>query len=90
MLRCSRRKAARRDWRLLRQGRWPIFSIREGNQTRFAMLQQVSRIIRAFHIPSVEDQERDYLNHAASRYDLEMRQREVDGGLFRRSARYYY
>jgi hypothetical protein len=53
------------------------------------MLKQVSRIIRAFHIPSIEEQERDYLNHAASRYDLEMRQREVDGGLFRRPARYY-
>ena len=53
------------------------------------MLKHVSRIIRAFQIPSIEDQERDYLNHSASRYDLEMRQREVDGGLFRRGARYY-
>jgi hypothetical protein len=53
------------------------------------MLKQVSRIIRAFHIPSIEELERDYLNHSASRYDLEMRQREVDGGLFRRPARYY-
>jgi len=34
--------------------------------------------------PSVEEQELAYLNEAVSRYDLEMRQREVDNGLFRR------
>ena len=54
------------------------------------MLNTVSRFIRAVHIPSVEEIERDYLNAAASRYDLEMREREVDSGRFRRRFVSYY
>lgn len=54
------------------------------------MLTTVSRFIRALHIPSVEEIERDYLNAASSRYDLEMREREVDSGRFRRRFVSYY
>jgi Protein of unknown function (DUF3563) len=41
----------------------------------------------SFHsFPSRREVERDYLNGAVSRYDLERRQREVEAGLFRRSS----
>ncbi len=50
-------------------------------------------LARKLHLPaifpSVEQQELAYLNGAVSRYDLEMRQREVDRGLFRRSGVIY-
>ena len=36
--------------------------------------------------PRIADLERAYLNASVSRIDLERRQREVDGGLFRRSS----
>jgi hypothetical protein len=36
--------------------------------------------------PLVAEIERDYLNASVSRIDLERRQREVEGGLFRRSS----
>ena len=47
------------------------------------MLNFIKSALRNF--PSVREVERDYLNAAASRYDLERRQREVENGLFRRS-----
>lgn len=49
------------------------------------MLTVVSKLIRALHIPTVADLERDYLNAAANAYDLETRQREIDNGRFRRA-----
>ena len=39
--------------------------------------------------PSVEQQELAYLNAAETVVDLEMRQREVDRGMFRRNAGFY-
>ena len=42
-----------------------------------------SRMKGLFHIPSTAEREVAYLNASASRYDLEMRQREVDQGKFR-------
>ncbi len=47
------------------------------------MLNFIKSALRS--IPTIRDVERDYLNGAVSRYDLERRQREVDSGLFRRS-----
>lgn len=47
------------------------------------MFEQVKQFFRAFHIPSREEMERDYLNGAVNRVDLEFRQRQVDSGLFR-------
>jgi hypothetical protein len=47
------------------------------------MFAQVKEFFRAFHIPTCEELERDYLNGAISRADLEFRQRQVDSGLFR-------
>jgi hypothetical protein len=37
-------------------------------------------------LPLIAEVERDYLNASVSRIDLERRQREVEGGLFRRSS----
>ncbi|WP_434613118.1 hypothetical protein [Tabrizicola sp. M-4] len=50
------------------------------------MFEQVKKFVRAFHIPSAEELEREYLNGAANRVDLEFRQRQVDRGMFRRQA----
>ena len=47
----------------------------------FTMITQALRWLRE---PAVADVERAYLNEAASRFDLERRMREVDGGKFRR------
>ncbi len=38
---------------------------------------------RAFHVPSVDEAERDYLNGAYDRVNLEYRQRQIEHGLFR-------
>lgn len=38
--------------------------------------------------PSTADRERAYLEASADRYDLEMRQREIDRGRFRRRNTY--
>ena len=54
------------------------------------MLKTMSRFIRALHIPTTEEIERAYLNGASNRYDLEMREREVDSGRFRRRLACYY
>ncbi len=43
----------------------------------------VQRLIGALRFPSVEAQERDYLNDATDRVDLERRERQIDRGLFR-------
>ncbi|PLL11640.1 DUF3563 domain-containing protein [Tabrizicola sp. TH137] len=47
------------------------------------MFEQVKKFVRAFHLPSVEELEREYLNGAANRVDLEFRQRQIDRGMFR-------
>jgi hypothetical protein len=57
--------------------------IEEGDRKMF---EQVKKFVRAFHIPSVEELEREYLNGAANRVDLGFRQRQVDRGMFRRQA----
>jgi len=62
----------------------PIFLSSEEGDTE--MFEQVKKFVRAFHIPSVEELEREYLNGAANRVDLEFRQRQVDRGMFRRAA----
>lgn len=48
------------------------------------MFEQVKIALRALRLPTVAERERAYLNQAVSRYDLEMRERAVDAGLFRR------
>ncbi|MGQ0564841.1 MAG: hypothetical protein ACT4OK_07190 [Gemmobacter sp.] len=49
------------------------------------MFARIASALRGFRLPRIADVERDYLNAAESRTDLERRMREVDGGLFRRS-----
>lgn len=48
------------------------------------MFNQLKKIKRALHIPSVEEREMAYLNGSVDRIDLEYRQRQIDRGLFRR------
>jgi hypothetical protein len=47
------------------------------------MFERVKSFIRTFHIPTAEELEREYLNGAANRIDLEFRQRQIDRGMFR-------
>ena len=59
----------------------PIFlSSAERKKTMF---ERVKSFIRAFHIPTAAELEREYLNGAANRVDLEFRQRQIDRGMFR-------
>jgi len=51
----------------------------------FAMKQLFEKLIAAFRLPSVDEVERDYLNAAHDRVNLEYRQRQIDFGLFRRA-----
>ena len=69
---------------MVMSGALTYMGVREGNQTRFAMLKTMTRFLRALQAPSVEEIERAYLNGAATRYDLELREREVESGRFRR------
>ncbi len=48
------------------------------------MFERVKNFFQVFHIPSSAELERDYLNGAANRVDLEFRQRQVERGMFRR------
>ncbi|AWB47871.1 DUF3563 domain-containing protein [Gemmobacter aquarius] len=48
------------------------------------MFEQVKTVFRSFRFPTVAERELAYLNEAVSRYDLEMRERAIDAGLFRR------
>ncbi len=48
------------------------------------MFEQVKTVIRAFRFPTTAERELAYLNEAVSRYDLEMRERAIDAGMFRR------
>jgi hypothetical protein len=50
------------------------------------MLSFLKSLIARDAFPQVLEQERAYLNAAVSRIDLERREREVERGLFRRSA----
>jgi hypothetical protein len=43
-----------------------------------------NRVKKLINDLSEEGRERAYLNASANHYDLEMRQREIDRGLFRR------
>ncbi len=51
------------------------------------MLKLLEPLFRAFRLPSVDEVERDYLNHAYDQTNLEYRQRQIDFGLFRRAHR---
>jgi hypothetical protein len=53
-------------------------------QKETAMFTLITRALRRLHTSDVADIERSYLNDAVSRFDLERRMREVDGGKFRR------
>jgi hypothetical protein len=46
------------------------------------MFARIKSVLRSFALPSVRELERDYLNGAANRVDLEFRQRQVERGLF--------
>ncbi len=48
------------------------------------MFEHVKKLISSFHIPTAAELEREYLNGAANRVDLEFRQRQIDRGMFRR------
>jgi hypothetical protein len=48
------------------------------------MLSLIKSLILHRNTRSVAERERDYLDAAVSRFDLERREREIDGGLFRR------
>jgi hypothetical protein len=62
--------------------RHPIFlSSAEGKKIMF---ERVKNFISAFHLPTAAELEREYLNGAANRVDLEFRQRQIDRGMFRR------
>jgi hypothetical protein len=50
------------------------------------MINLFKSLISRHGFPTIAELERDYLNASVSRFDLERRQREVDGGLFRRSS----
>jgi hypothetical protein len=50
------------------------------------MLSQLKSLIRFVSGPSLKDIERAYLEGAASRYDLECRERDIDAGRFRQRA----
>jgi hypothetical protein len=50
------------------------------------MFARFAQALRALTPPGIAEIERDYLNAAVSRIDLERRQREVERGLFRRSS----
>lgn len=47
------------------------------------MFDFIRALIRGFHRPSVAELEREYLNGAANRVDLEFRERQIDRGMFR-------
>ena len=47
------------------------------------MLKFLEPLLRVFRLPSIDEAERDYLNGAYDRVNLEYRQRQVDHGLFR-------
>ncbi|MCB6176563.1 hypothetical protein LHP98_00270 [Rhodobacter sp. Har01] len=53
------------------------------------MFDRLRNALKTLHVPSVEEMELRYLEGSVSRVDLERRQREIDGGMFRRSSRYY-
>lgn len=50
------------------------------------MFSQVKSFLRGLKMPTRQELELDYLNGAVSHVDLERRQRQIDSGLFRRSA----
>jgi hypothetical protein len=60
-----------------------LSSVQEERTT--AMFNLFKSLISLRVRPLVAEIERDYLNASVSRIDLERRQREVEGGLFRRS-----
>ncbi|ESW60736.1 MAG: hypothetical protein Q27BPR15_10240 [Rhodobacter sp. CACIA14H1] len=68
-------------WRFNAAMRHPIF--RASAERKNAMFERVKSFIRAFHIPTAAELEREYLNGAANRVDLEFRQRQVERGMFR-------
>lgn len=52
----------------------------------FRMYTFITSIFRHRVLPTVAEAERDYLNAAVSRFDLERRQMDVERGLFRQAA----
>lgn len=53
------------------------------------MMNIFKSLITAGHDRSISERERAYLNASVSRFDLERREREIDGGLFRQPHPYY-
>jgi hypothetical protein len=50
------------------------------------MFSRIANALRNLRLPGRAEVERAYLDAALSRTDLERRQREVEGGMFRRSS----
>ncbi|WP_295016784.1 hypothetical protein [Tabrizicola sp.] len=63
--------------------RRPIFNPRRKDIIMFNLFKS---LISGKAFPRIAELERAYLEASVSRIDLERRQREVDGGLFRRSS----
>jgi hypothetical protein len=61
----------------------PIFKTRRKDHIMFNLFKS---LVSGKAFPRIADLERAYLNASVSINDLERRQREVDGGLFRRSS----
>ena len=61
----------------------PIFKTRRKDNMMFNLFKS---LVSGKAFPRIADLERAYLNASVSINDLERRQREVDGGLFRRSS----
>ena len=53
------------------------------------MLTILKSLLSERFVPTVADRERDYLNGAVSRHDLERREREIANGYFRPPYPYY-
>lgn len=43
----------------------------------------LSKIAKRLHVPTTQEREMAYLCESRNHYDLEFRQRQVDGGMFR-------
>jgi hypothetical protein len=79
--RCVRRMAGMGRCRFNAALRHPILSVSAGKEE--TMFERVKSFIRAFHIPTAAELEREYLNGSVNRVDLEFRQRQVERGMFR-------
>lgn len=53
------------------------------------MFARLKSVLNALHVPTIEEQERHYLEGSVSLCDLERRERDIAAGMFRKAPRYY-